>query len=178
MPAISLSDIKFGTHRHGLTIPVEVPLLEGFPCEVIAPIEIEATSVRHQARSFLLTSAVQTEVKQECRRCLRPMANTLRAQFTLTCHIGSEPAVEQGDWDPEDVVVLSPEAEEIELGGAIRELLFLELSAYPLCQEGCAGLCPRCGVNRNETLCQCEEEEADPRWAPLAALRDRLQGSS
>jgi len=44
-----------------------------------------------------------------------------------------------------------------------------DLPLVPLCAPSCQGLCPRCGVNRNETECGCAEAPADPRWD---ALRD------
>ena len=33
------------------------------------------------------------------------------------------------------------------------------------------GLCATCGVNRNETTCDCATEVRDPRWAALDDLR-------
>jgi uncharacterized protein len=38
---------------------------------------------------------------------------------------------------------------------AVREEVALAKSAYPLCREDCAGLCPRCGVNLNAGPCRC-----------------------
>jgi uncharacterized protein len=39
-----------------------------------------------------------------------------------------------------------------------------------VCREGCAGLCPTCGINRNQAKCDCPAEPADARLAPLAKL--------
>ena len=38
----------------------------------------------------------------------------------------------------------------------------------------CAGLCPVCGRDLNAEPHQHEEPEADPRWAALSELRDKL----
>jgi uncharacterized protein len=43
----------------------------------------------------------------------------------------------------------------------------LALPMKPLCREGCRGLCPVCGGNRNTTDCACERPAPDPRWAAL-----------
>jgi len=43
-----------------------------------------------------------------------------------------------------------------------------------LCRSDCAGLCPMCGKNLNDEPHEHDEHEADPRWAALAELRDRL----
>jgi uncharacterized protein len=38
-----------------------------------------------------------------------------------------------------------------------------------LCKENCKGICPDCGVNRNQTSCDCDTVVLDPR---MAAIRD------
>jgi uncharacterized protein len=43
-----------------------------------------------------------------------------------------------------------------------------------LCREGCAGLCPTCGANRNGVDCGCVAAETDPRWDALRGLSERL----
>jgi uncharacterized protein len=45
-----------------------------------------------------------------------------------------------------------------------------ELPTIPVCAEDCQGLCPSCGVNRNESHCDCGNEARDPRWDALRAL--------
>ena len=54
----------------------------------------------------------------------------------------------------------------------------LDVPMRPLCREECAGLCPTCGATSNEGDCGCGAETEDPRWAGLAALRDRLADAS
>ena len=43
----------------------------------------------------------------------------------------------------------------------LREALMLEVPAFPVCSEDCKGLCPVCGVNRNEQKCECEKAGRD-----------------
>ena len=43
-----------------------------------------------------------------------------------------------------------------------------------LCRPDCAGLCPVCGKDLNVEPHEHEGEAADPRWAALAELRERL----
>lgn len=61
--------------------------------------------------------------------------------------------------------------DEIDLELPLRDAVVLELPAVPLCRSDCAGLCPTCGVNRNEAGCDCTSESDDPRWAALDELR-------
>ncbi|HLC21226.1 MAG TPA: DUF177 domain-containing protein [Candidatus Methylomirabilis sp.] len=53
----------------------------------------------------------------------------------------------------------------------MRENVLLNLPLQPLCRAECRGLCSRCGVNLNETSCQCRVQEPDPRLRPLQHLR-------
>ena len=40
--------------------------------------------------------------------------------------------------------------DQLDLRPMVRELLLLEVPETPLCREDCAGLCPQCGVDRND----------------------------
>ena len=42
-----------------------------------------------------------------------------------------------------------------------------------LCSEDCKGLCPKCGKNLNEGLCNCNEENIDPRWETIQKLKSK-----
>lgn len=49
-------------------------------------------------------------------------------------------------------------------------LLMEHLPVRVLCASNCLGLCPTCGVNRNEAECACDHREVDPRLAVLGRL--------
>jgi len=56
--------------------------------------------------------------------------------------------------------------------GEVREVILLEVPAAPICRPDCAGLCPRCGADRNAGPCACTETQAvDSRLVALEALR-------
>src|SRR5438046_2687002 len=42
----------------------------------------------------------------------------------------------------------------------IREAVILGIPMKPLCKESCAGLCPRCGEDRNQGPCRCARAAA------------------
>jgi len=39
-----------------------------------------------------------------------------------------------------------------------------------LCRPDCAGLCPECGQNLNEGVCDCARDTIDPRLAVLRSM--------
>ncbi len=59
----------------------------------------------------------------------------------------------------------------LDFAEALRQYALMVEPMAPLCRESCAGLCPRCGRNRNEQSCDCEQP-TDPRWAALTALSE------
>jgi uncharacterized protein len=77
---------------------------------------------------------------------------------------------------PEDEEMTTPYlvADRLDVSGWARDAVALALPDKILCRADCAGLCPECGKNLNEEPHTHEEQEADPRWAALEALRDQL----
>ena len=62
------------------------------------------------------------------------------------------------------------EGDQIDLAPAVREYVLIELPDGPLCRDDCAGICPVCGADRNETTCNCDTSLRDERWAALDGL--------
>lgn len=94
-----------------------------------------------------------------CARCLQMAHGTLEGDVR---EIFEDPH-EEGETYP----LLH---DEIDLEPLARETVVLELPQAPLCREDCKGLCPDCGVDRNESTCSCEPP-LDPRWSVLDELR-------
>jgi uncharacterized protein len=94
-----------------------------------------------------------------CARCLQPAHGSLEGEVREVF----EHPNEEGETYP-------LEHDEVDLEPLARETVVLELPQAPLCREDCLGLCPDCGVDRNEGTCSCAPP-MDPRWAVLDELR-------
>ena len=57
----------------------------------------------------------------------------------------------------------------LDLEPMVRDAVILSLPFSPLCRPDCAGLCERCGGNRNHDECTCPPP-SDHRWAALDLL--------
>ena len=88
----------------------------------------------------------------KCRRCLAPASGPLEVPVR-------ELYTEDGDGEETYPLV----GDEMDLEPLVRDAVLLELPLAPLCRPDCLGLCPFCGVNRNEEACSCEAP-TDPRW--------------
>ena len=111
-----------------------------------------------------LTGALQLP----CAGCLRPTDVTLdtRLRFTFVPE-GTEAGVSADPLD--DVEVSTHDRQVVDLGPMVREQLIMALPIALRCHEGCRGLCPVCGQNRNER--ECGHAEA----APPSALSAQLE---
>lgn len=55
----------------------------------------------------------------------------------------------------------------VELYDCLREAAVLAAPISRRCGKDCRGLCIRCGIDLNEAVCSCCDEESDPRWGGL-----------
>jgi uncharacterized protein len=111
-----------------------------------------------------------------CARCVEPVEIPLKGDFDLIFRpVGA-------DSDMPERAITAPETEigyyqkdSLLLEDVLREQVLLSLPVRTLCKPDCMGLCPRCGQNRNNQPCNCDETPADPRWEALAELRGRIK---
>jgi uncharacterized protein len=76
---------------------------------------------------------------------VRPVSNQLDVVFSADPDLQDDPSV----------YPLVEPVHQVDVTAAVREELALAVSAFPLCREDCAGLCPRCGADLNLGPCSC-----------------------
>ncbi len=159
---------EVGTTRH---VPIDetLPTLDD-QIELTAPIKGDAELIRTN-RGILVRAHLTTAVRVECSRCLELFVDPLAIDFTEEY----VPVVDVETGAPtniphESYTYLINEQHELDLGEAVREYGLLALPMKPLCRASCAGLCPQCGTNLNESRCQCVIDVLDGRFAILKAL--------
>ncbi|MEO5657002.1 MAG: DUF177 domain-containing protein [Nitrospiria bacterium] len=123
---------------------------------------------------YFIQGDVTGRVQVECGRCLTPVALTVMAP----CAVDALPlpaAVEGEDTGAlrrGELEVTFYSGPILNLDDLVREQLLLNVPMRTLCREGCLGLCPMCGKNRNEGACGCEDSPpVDPRLEELRKLR-------
>jgi uncharacterized protein len=124
------------------------------------PIEISGEAVNN-GRFIAVTGAIDATARLVCTRCLADFTSQVSVPFSETYREG-------GDSDDQDATIF--QGDELDLAEPVREALVMAEPLKALCREDCQGLCPVCGVNRNETPCACSAAVIDPRLAALAKL--------
>ena len=100
-------------------------------------------------------------VREECSRCLADYSETLDLDFDVFCAKVQNPnVVSPRAVDEEDGGVHFHDGRVLSIDEEIREAVILGLPMKPLCKESCAGLCPRCGEDRNAGPCRCARAAA------------------
>ena len=141
---------------------------QGSPLHATGTAEILA----HSEGEVRIQGRYTVEMSAECDRCLGRAKFPLDASFDLFYRPMENIAVE------EEVEIDEGEAEigfyengGMELEDILREQVVLALPMQKVCSDGCKGICPVCGKNRNETACDCRIETADDRWGALRKLQ-------
>jgi uncharacterized protein len=106
----------------------------------------------------LLRGDVRGVLETQCARCLEEARVSLDIPLTVTFIEKDDSADGDDDDDDQDDVVYF-DGGEIDLGLELRDEILLAMPINPLCEEGCLGLCPVCGGNRNAVPCDCEERQ-------------------
>ncbi|MCE9672917.1 DUF177 domain-containing protein [Myxococcus stipitatus] len=157
----------------------------------VRPSQLKA-SLRKVSGGVLLEGRFTVDVTSPCKRCLKDVELSVPVSFTL--NLVPESLVRGDDFDDADDEgsMEKKERQQGESGGSfelgdadqevfdgktidldpiLREQLLLALPMNAVCKDDCKGLCPQCGINRNEATCQCDTKPVDPRLAPLKNIK-------
>jgi uncharacterized protein len=172
------SPLVFNTHELGrrpgsmqtaeLTVPAPADLgveLLGVPKG--SPVELD---LRLEAvmEGVLATGTAWAQLAGECARCLEGFEDELEVEFQeLFVYPESDAEEDEASRLVEDHLDLEP---------VLRDSVVLALPFQPLCSPDCPGLCPECGVRLADEPGHAHEEQVDPRWAALSALKTTNAG--
>ena len=96
------------------------------------PLHVDC-AVRKEFGIVVVEVVIGTAVEITCHRCLRVLGDEATHRFQWHYQVQDHPRID----------ILEEIRQEIMLGYPI----------VSLCREDCRGLCPQCGVNRNEETC-------------------------
>ncbi len=145
---------------------------EDFAC--VGPVEGEL-EVENTGSLLLLRGELRAAVRLTCARCLGSF------ERALTMTVEEEFATEQTEPDVSTIDREEPEASAmsdlvLDVSELVRQQLLVNIPMAGICREDCRGICPTCGQNLNEKVCECAAEPVDSRWAKLADLVPRQPG--
>lgn len=134
--------------------PVDTDVEPDAPVDVALRLESYLGGIRARGR-------VEVPWRGVCRRCSREVMGR------SSLEVDERFVTPEGPADDESYPI---EHNDVNLAPLVHDAVFLDLPLAPLCRDDCRGLCPVCGIDRNEDTCTCREP-LDSRWATLDALR-------
>jgi uncharacterized protein len=170
---------KIGPEGYDLDRILDLAELEGGEEDLVRVLETRLRGrLERGERGIDFRAHLLSRVRLDCCRCLEQFESTISADFFLTL---VPEAVEFGATEielrEEDAALFYCPEGQADLGMIAAEQILLNLPLKSVCEAGCKGLCPTCGVNRNQIECDCRSEAIDPRFAPLLDLKDRMSDS-
>ncbi len=130
-------------------------------------------SVQNSDDEYFCQGTVEATLTLECVRCLGQFEKDVAegTDFIICSQQTFEEKRKEAD-DDEEYVFYIGHSLTADLTDIVREALILSVSLMPICSEECLGLCASCGVNRNETQCDCTDDIIDERWEGLRRLSE------
>jgi uncharacterized protein len=152
---IDLRTLPYGTSRMELEVSGESVGLEPRDLVLDGPIHV-LLHLDRRGDEIWIRGRLQSATPQQCSRCLADFIQTLELDFEVFCaKVRSSSPTSPKALDEEDGGVHFHDGRVLSIDEEIREAVLLSLPMRPLCRESCAGLCPRCGEDRNLGPCRC-----------------------
>ena len=180
---IRLDSARFEPFRWQEVVAIPVADFDRSGLLAVDPVEVNG-QLSFAEPSYLLDLRLKARVSVECDRCLVPVEVELSGRTLLVVAEGGARSDEgsagnrERELGEDEMGVLEVAGEGFDSVPLVREQVLLDLPAKPLCREGCRGLCPVCGADRNRGECDCESRAIDPRWAALEAMKSRFDDAS
>jgi uncharacterized protein len=149
MLQVDIRDLHRGPVETAGQLPAGDPTFDGLGLDLDGPVEVEGRLSETGDDEFFWQARVSGKLRGTCRRCLTGVISLLDADVEVL--FSADPDAAE---DPA-VYPLPAQVTHVDVRPAVREELVLAVSAYPLCREDCAGLCPRCGADLNAGPCRC-----------------------
>ncbi len=150
---------------------------------VLGSVDCEG-SLTFTGPDFLLQARLRYRQRLNCNRCLTAYEEDVDLPLAVVVTVRredapstSDPAVDGAgarELEAEDLSTMSAVDGAVDLGVLVQEQVELNVPMKPICDPACRGLCPQCGTDWNRGECACAEDQVDPRWSALEAVRERL----
>ncbi len=169
---VQLSEIERKEKRY------DVPDENWLPVEGVTVLHVADAHVcgrLTKAGDPLFYGQLAVTVAGVCSRCGQSVsyevAESFRYVVAMDCEADCTEAERQCSEAECDMVFL--ERPELDLGEILREQLLLSLPLRVLCRKECRGLCPYCGVPRQQEVCHCGCGESTSPFAVLGTLEKK-----
>lgn len=125
-----------------ITVPADFGIAES---KVVVKLDACVQKTRNDYRFF---GGAKCDFSAKCSGCLTDLRDTV--EFDISEIFSENPDVDE-----------FPAGSEIDLSEAVEMILFLNIPSAFWCTADCKGLCPICGINLNESSCDCDSQKSN-----------------
>lgn len=132
------------------------------------------------SKSIWVSASLKSKVNSQCDRCLEPFRQLVDMAIEeeyfpiLDPTSGVKTQVQKADKD----TLYIDENQILDLKPLVQQYAAVSFPMKPLCRGDCAGLCSNCGMNLNNSSCNCDNSTRDPRWDALLDLVPNKSGKN
>jgi len=147
---INISSLKNGKTRFEVDIPSEELDIEN-----VVRNRIKGKLVIDKRGSILeIKGEIHYTLRLTCARCLEEFDKNMDKDIHLLLRIGKERILREKALTDEGIDTIYVVNGMFDLFHSIRDIILLSIPMKPLCKDDCKGICPICGKNLNEGLCE------------------------
>ncbi len=130
-----------------------------------------------EKEGYVVSLNINSDIKVECSRCLEPFNMDLTGSNSIlfSKKLGKNKELKEKDLYTEYL----KDEEHFDINELVREEIIVQTPMKPLCDENCKGICPVCGGNKNENLCNCESKsmKKDSPFSKLQVLLEKKKAT-
>ncbi len=157
---LDLDRQEHGRSEIDISGKLDLALGEGRPTTA----QVSGTLVVQNIESrFLLDGNLQATGTAGCGRCL----NDFPLQWDVPVSVMVLRDVDSEEEEEGETLLILQSRGIADLQPSLRECTILAYPLSPVCRATCKGLCVSCGIDLNLEVCECENEDYDPRWEGL-----------
>lgn len=112
----------------------------------------------------LVEAQAQIMIAMNCDRCLKPVREKLRLQFSREVHAPDAVSEQQDDEDDDQTFM---EGYQLNIEDLLNSEIIMNWPSKVLCRTDCRGICMQCGQDLNTGTCECDTFIPDPRMAVI-----------
>lgn len=117
-------------------------------------------TLRNLGGKIIVNGDINASLMLNCNRCLKEFKDEKNLVVNITCVKSSDPSLDSRQLMNDELDVCFYNDEKIDMGILASEFVISSLPMKLLCNEGCLGLCAKCGTNLNEQICLCKKTES------------------
>ena len=172
---ITEEGLVFEFEKSAAAFPVLAEMVDHGECEFSAPVRT-ALKVQRIGDLVEIDGNIETSVRLPCSRCLQSFETHLNSQFAVTYLQRATDGIEDSEsqeveLSSADMGIVYFQGEKIDRKDPIQEQVVMEYPLRGLCKPGCKGLCPKCGADLNENLCDCDHRSSPGKFDVLKNLK-------